>query len=143
MGNMCSCFHASQSDKAKLIDLRRNILRLVDAPVTAAELMLDEPGHVISPMNDFRLSAMKAEDSLTGGRSYILIPISRVNGKLSESEMAVIESFFGKREVKRRSSVVIPVVPEISGDCAADIGILNQYRMRHWEPALEPICEGK
>ncbi|KAL6515924.1 hypothetical protein OROGR_019229 [Orobanche gracilis] len=141
MGNMCSCFQASQSDKAKLLDLRRNILRLLDAPVTAAELMLDEPGLVISPLNDFRVSAMKAEDSLTGGGSYILIPISRLNGKLSESEMAVIESLFGKREVKRRSSVVIPVAPEISGDCA-DIGILNQYRMRHWEPALEPICEG-
>ncbi|KAL6515925.1 hypothetical protein OROGR_019230 [Orobanche gracilis] len=141
MGNMCSCFQASQSDKAKLLDLRRNILRLVDAPVTAAELMLDEPGHVISPLNDFRVSAMKAEDSLTGGKSYILIPISRLNGKLSESEMAIIESFFDKREVKLRSSVVIPLVPEISGDCT-DIGILNQYRMRHWEPALEPICEG-
>ncbi|KAI3449404.1 hypothetical protein Pfo_006069 [Paulownia fortunei] len=153
MGNISSCFYV-QSNTAKLIDLHRNILRLVDVPVTAAELMLEEPGHVVSPLydfrRDFRLSAMKADESLSGGRVYILIPVSRVNGKVSESEMAVIESACGERRAKRRSSKVIPVVTEIPGDGTDnsvkllgeenDIGLMN-YRMRQWKPALEPIYE--
>ncbi|GFQ01572.1 hypothetical protein PHJA_002301100 [Phtheirospermum japonicum] len=149
MGNSCSCFNPSQSKTAKLIDLRRNILRRVDVPVTAAELMLEDPGHVISPVSDLRLSAVKADECLIGGTIYVLIPVCRVNGKLSESEMAVIESICGKRRAKRRSSRVIPVVQEISSDdeirslgkVSANIGLVNKYRMRPWKPTLEPIYE--
>ncbi|KAI3460760.1 hypothetical protein Pfo_017423 [Paulownia fortunei] len=108
MGNISSCFYV-ESQVAKLIDLRGNILRLVDVPLTAAELMLEQPGHVISPLNDTRISAMKADESLSAGKVYILIPVSRVHGKLSESEMSGIELAGVKRRSKRRSSRVLPV----------------------------------
>ncbi|KAL0459755.1 UNVERIFIED_CONTAM: hypothetical protein Slati_0602700 [Sesamum latifolium] len=76
MGNISSCFYA-QSHAAKLIDLQHNTLRLVDVPVTAAELMLEHPGYVVSPLidfrRDFRLSAMKADEILSGSRVYMLI----------------------------------------------------------------------
>ncbi|KAG8389554.1 hypothetical protein BUALT_Bualt02G0241300 [Buddleja alternifolia] len=156
MGNISSCFN-SQSHTAKLIDLHRSTFRVVDVPVTAAELMLEEPGHVVSPVNDLsrdlRLSAMKADESLTGGKVYILIPLSRVNGKVSESEMAVIKSACCQRKMKRRSSRVIPVAAEIAavdtnnpvklvGDQGTDNGILSYRIKQQWKPALEPIREG-
>ncbi|KAL0389703.1 UNVERIFIED_CONTAM: hypothetical protein Scaly_0327400 [Sesamum calycinum] len=157
MGNISSCFYA-QSHAAKLIDLQHNILRLVDVPVTAAELMLEHPGYVVSPLIDFRrdrrLSAVKADEILSGGRVYILIPVTRVHGKVSESEMAIIESACGERRSKRRSSRVLPVVTEISGvgtdnpvkvfgEVRDIVGVpSDRIRMRQWKPALEPIHEG-
>ncbi|KAL2251384.1 uncharacterized protein LOC105173762 [Sesamum indicum] len=156
MGNISSCFYA-QSHAAKLIDLQHNTLSLVHVPITAAELMLEHPGYVVSPLIDFRcgfrLSAMKADEIVSGGTVYILIPVTRVHGKLSESEMAIIESASGERRSKRRSSRVLPVVTEISGEGAdnpvkvfgevRDIGVpIDRNRMRQWKPALEPIYEG-
>ncbi|KAL3648103.1 hypothetical protein CASFOL_009071 [Castilleja foliolosa] len=142
MGNGCSSFNPSQSKSAKLIDLRRNTLRRIDITLTAAELMLEEPGHVISPASGNRLAAVKADECLIGGTVYVSIPICRVNGKLSESEMEIIGSICGKRKVKRRSSKVIPVVPEICGDDEINsLGKVNQYRIRQWKPTLEPIYE--
>lgn len=154
MGNITSCF-STQSNTAKLIDLNRKTVRVVDLPATAAELMLEEPGCVVSPANDLRrdrrFSAVKADDCLTGGGVYVLIPVGRVNGKVSESEMAVIESICGERRAKRRSSKVLPVEAEVSGDGGcnpvkllgeeSDVGRLN-YRLKQWKPVLEPIYEG-
>ncbi|KAL8544908.1 hypothetical protein ACS0TY_005207 [Phlomoides rotata] len=154
MGNITSCFNA-QSNTAKLIDLHRNTLRFVDVPVTAAELMLEAPGYIVSPVTDFRrelrISALKADESLSGGVVYLLISVGRVNGKVSESEMAVIESICGRRRAKRSSSKILPVVTEIAGDCSdnpvkvfgegSDIGRLD-FRIKQWKPALEPIHEG-
>ncbi|CAA0831980.1 Unknown protein [Striga hermonthica] len=140
MGNMSSCIHPPQPDTAKLVDLRRKTVRRVAVPTAAAELMLEDPGHVISPLDGFRLSAMKADESLDGGRVYVLVPVCRANGKLSESEMGEIESVCGKKGRRRRDS---KVVPEVSGDCGGDfVGNLNQCRVRQWKPALEPIYEG-
>ncbi|KAL8557596.1 hypothetical protein ACS0TY_004881 [Phlomoides rotata] len=70
MGNITSCFNA-QSNTAKLIDLHRNTLPLVDVPVTAAELMLEAPGYIVSPVTNLRrdlwISTLKADESLSGG----------------------------------------------------------------------------
>ncbi|KAK4418065.1 hypothetical protein Salat_2219200 [Sesamum alatum] len=158
MGNISSCFYAQSHSTAKLIDLHHNSLRLVDVPVTAAELMLERPGYVVSPLIDFRrdlrLSAMKADEILSGGSVYVLIPVTRVHGKVSESEMAIIDSACGERRSKRRSSRVLPVATEISGEGTdhnpvkvlgegRDTGVPSyRNRMRQWKPALEPICEG-
>ncbi|KAH6813896.1 hypothetical protein C2S51_022914 [Perilla frutescens var. frutescens] len=154
MGNITSCFSA-QSNTAKLIDIHRKTVRAVDLPATAAELMLEEPGRVLSPVNDLRrdrrFSAVKADECLAGRGVYILIPVSRVNGKVLESEMAVIESICGGGRTKRRSSKILPVVAEVSGDGCdnpgkliggeSDIGRVN-CRVKQWKPALEPIYEG-
>lgn len=155
MGNISSCFSA-QSNAAKLIHLHRETVRIVALPATAAELMLEEPGHLISPLNDLRrdrrFSALKADDILAGGGVYLLIPVSRVKGKVSDPEMAAIESLCGSRTAKRRSSKVLPVVAaEVSGEgCDNPVRLLGEesdnrhlkYRVvKQWKPALEPIFE--
>lgn len=155
MGNTTSCFSA-QSATAKLIDLNRKTVRVVALPATAADLMLEDPGHLISPVNDLRrdrrFSALKADENLAGGGVYLLIPISRVKGKASESEMAAIESLCGAGVAKRRSSKVLPVAEEVSGEgCDNPVKLFGEesgnrqlkYRvLKQWKPALEPIREG-
>lgn len=87
---------------------------------------------------------MKAEETLSAaaGEVYILIPLSRVHGKLSESEMAGIELAGVKRRGKRRSSKILPLVTENSGESVnnpvkvlgegSDNGI-SSYLMRQWD----------
>ncbi|KAL2480854.1 receptor-like kinase TMK3 [Abeliophyllum distichum] len=53
--------------------------------------MLEEPGHVVFPAveisgSNSRFSAMKADEQLTAGKFYVLIPVCRVRSKVSESE---------------------------------------------------------
>ncbi|KAL1543972.1 hypothetical protein AAHA92_20881 [Salvia divinorum] len=141
MGNISSCITA-QPNTAKLIDLHRGTVREFALPTTAADLMLEEPGRLVSPVSDLRrdrrFSAIKADEILVGGGVYVLIPVSRVNGKVSDSEMAALESFCSERRSKRRSSKVLPVVAErVLGEES-----LNHRVKKHWKPALEPIHEG-
>ncbi|CAI9774283.1 unnamed protein product [Fraxinus pennsylvanica] len=147
MGNFTSCCSV-ESQTAKIIDLHGNI-RIVEIPLTAADLMLEEPGRVVSPAveisgSDFRFSAMKADEELTAGKVYVLIPVRRVNSKVSESEMAVIKASTGvKSKAKRRNSKVLPVLDE-SSDKEIDnpVKLIPNQRLRPWKPALEPISEG-
>ncbi|EPS57459.1 hypothetical protein M569_17358 [Genlisea aurea] len=164
MGNSISCFDSKSDKAAKLIDLHRNLQRLVDVPITASELMLEEPGRAISPLSDFRLNrricAMRADDVLSGGGTYVLIPIHRVNRRVTEAEMAILDSIAGSRRsggfVRRRGSRVLPVAAP-SQICAAvgegtsrlpfveEIGfeMVNRRRTKEWKPVLESIAEGK
>ncbi|KAL2454318.1 Nuclear pore protein [Abeliophyllum distichum] len=53
--------------------------------------MLEEPGHVVFTAveisrSNSRFSAMKADEQLTAGKVYVLIPVCRVRSKVSESE---------------------------------------------------------
>ncbi|KAL2503456.1 Uncharacterized protein Adt_19077 [Abeliophyllum distichum] len=89
MGNFTSCCFV-ESQTAKIIDLHGNI-RIVEIPLTAADLMLEEPGHVVSPAveisrSNSQFSAMKADEQLTARKVYVLIPVCRVRSKVSESE---------------------------------------------------------
>ncbi|CAI9767856.1 unnamed protein product [Fraxinus pennsylvanica] len=108
--------------------------------------MLEEPGHVVSPAveisgSNSRFSAMKADEQLIARRVYILIPLSRVRSKVTESELAVVKAAAGdKKKAKRHSSKVLPVVTE-SFDEEIVTPIPN-HRLRPWKPSLEPISEG-
>lgn len=145
MGNFISCCSV-ESQTAKIIDLHGNI-RIVEIPSTAADLMLEEPGHVVSPAveisgSNSRFSAMKADEQLIAGRVYILIPLCRVRSKVTESELAVVKAAVGdKRKAKRHSSKVLPVlVTEISSE--EIVAPIPNQRLRPWTPSLEPISEG-
>ncbi|XP_022890532.1 uncharacterized protein LOC111405741 [Olea europaea var. sylvestris] len=146
MGNFISCCSV-ESQTAKIIDLHGNI-RIVEIPSTAADLMLEEPGHVVSPAveisgSDSRFSAMKADEELTAGEVYIWIPVRRVHSKVSESEMAVIKASAGDGKAKRCSSKVLPVVTESSDEeIDTPVKLILNQRLRPWKPALEPISEG-
>lgn len=153
--------HDSRTKKtAKLIDTRGN-LRQVQLPIKAAELMLDEPGHVISPAEQLRLtrrvSAMRADDELLAGKIYLLVPVGRVNSKMSEAEMAVAEAACARKKTKskkkRSGAKVLPAAPEelteeIQGFEGTVLGANDSgfpgcrlRNLRSWNPVLEPINE--
>ncbi|XP_047952444.1 uncharacterized protein LOC125198022 [Salvia hispanica] len=144
MGNISSCITA-QPNTAKLIDLQRGTVRLLALPTTAADLMLEEPGRLVSPISelrrDRRFSAIKADENLIGGGVYVVIPVSRVNGRVADSEMEAIEWFCSGRRSKRRSSRVLPEEGCDRVVLGEEIGRGN-HRVKQWKPALEPIHEG-
>lgn len=165
MGNFTSCcstVNVIELQTAKLIDFNGTIQR-VKVPITAAELMLEQPGHFISPAEDLRrtlrYSALKADEELSAGKLYMLVPTSRLHSKASVAEMAVLESACQKRRPKRRSAKVLPAAAEVVCDDEEEereggFGLLGENDTgvpgcrlgvnynRQWRPALEPICEG-
>ncbi|KAI3760005.1 hypothetical protein L1987_50393 [Smallanthus sonchifolius] len=114
MGNFTSCF-ASNIKSARLIDVHGN-LRNIKVPVTAAEIMLlEQPGYLVSPVADdlrsgFRLSALRADEALTNGKLYFLIPVGRLNSFVTETELEMLRSGCGnvKQVKRRRRSKVLP-----------------------------------
>ncbi|KAA8549094.1 hypothetical protein F0562_000778 [Nyssa sinensis] len=142
-----------ETQTAKIIDVQGN-LRQVQIPMTAAEIMLEEPGYVVSPLDlvrrTGRISAMKADEELSAGKVYMLVPVSRTNCKVSELEMALVQSACDKRRAKQRSSKVLPAVTEGSDEKDEDaVSVLGGIgtgfpgrRNRQWTPNLETISEG-
>ncbi|KAJ9696639.1 hypothetical protein PVL29_008716 [Vitis rotundifolia] len=164
MGNYMSCysFQPSTPKTAKLFDAHGN-LRRVKVPVTAAELMLEEPGYVVSRVDDLRrtrrIPAMRADDVLLEGKAYLMMPVSRVHCVVSEVEMALIAAASKRRSKKRGGSRVLPAGNEgttenlevqsrvLGGDGGGggDVGFFGRHRLgnfRQWSPVLETISEG-
>ncbi|CBI36936.3 unnamed protein product, partial [Vitis vinifera] len=120
MGNYMTChsFQSSTPKTAKLFDAHGN-LRRVKVPVTAAELMLEEPGYVVSRVDDLRrtrrIPAMRADDVLLEGKAYLMMPVSRVQSRV------------------------------LGSDGGGDVGFFGRHRLgnfRQWSPVLETISEG-
>ncbi|KAF4364570.1 hypothetical protein F8388_014073 [Cannabis sativa] len=172
MGNqysLSSCVLVNpQLPTANLFDAKGNFLRPVKLPLKAAELMLEEePGHVISPAEDLRrtgrYSAMRAEDDLVAKKVYFLVPMSRVNRKISDSDMEIVKSATLKKKKSKNSSRVSPamvataaaeeelegsvvvssVFEEIGNDIASEGFNLGRPigNNRLWKPVLETISE--
>ncbi|KDP28244.1 hypothetical protein JCGZ_14015 [Jatropha curcas] len=153
MGNYSSCFYIP-SKTAKLIDSQGN-LRQVKAPAKAAELMLEEPGHVVSPVQELRrtrrLIALRAEDELLAGKFYLLVHLSKLNRKISESELGIIESAAAASKKKksskgRRGAKVLPAVAneaesEVKEELDMGFACCRLEKCRQWTPALEAITE--
>ncbi|KAJ0878414.1 hypothetical protein HanRHA438_Chr10g0439531 [Helianthus annuus] len=154
MGNFTSCFKQN-IQSAKLIDCDGN-LRHIKVPITAAEIMLlEQPGHLVSPVVDdlesvFRLSALRADQVLSNGKLYFLIPVSRLNSFVTEAELVMLRSGCGKvkRVKQRRRAKVLP--EEKTGESLGEIlGISEESfstgqsvcRSPMWKPVLEQIYE--
>ncbi|KAM7521420.1 hypothetical protein LguiA_011322 [Lonicera macranthoides] len=120
MGNCTSCCYV-EPQTAMLIDVRGNF-RQVKLPITAADLMIDEPGHLISPIDDIlrrtlRYQAMPADQQLSAGKLYMFVPAAKLHSKLSQSDTAMLDSLYKKRRPsKRRSSKVLPSITQETGD---------------------------
>lgn len=158
MGNHASCFFvgSSNAQTAKLFDSQGNLQR-VKLPIKAAELMLEQPGHFIALVDELRLSrrmkAMRADDELLVGKIYVLVPSGRVNSKVSELEMAIIDLACKKRaSTKQSGSKVLPAMMvepkeeeegEVQGFGGKVTGLpgCQLGNHRRWSPALEPISE--
>lgn len=158
MGNHTSCFFvgSSNAETAKLFDSQGNLQR-VNLPIKAAELMLEQPGHFITRVDELRqsrrMSAMRADDELLVGKVYVLVHSSRVNSRVSELEMAIIDLACKKRgSVKPNGSKVLPAKTlESSEEGDDEVKVLGGKftglsgcqlgSHRKWSPALEPIFE--
>ncbi|KAK2649637.1 hypothetical protein Ddye_017126 [Dipteronia dyeriana] len=105
MGNYTSSciYEHSRSHKTKIIDSNGH-QREVNVPIKAAEVMIEEPGHVICPVDELlrthRVSPMKADDGLLAGKVYVLFSVARVNRKVKEEEL---ETLINKADRKKRS----------------------------------------
>ncbi|XVE73415.1 hypothetical protein DITRI_Ditri11bG0116300 [Diplodiscus trichospermus] len=144
---------------AKVIDAQGNQGK-VKLPAKAAELMLEEPGHIVSSVEDLkrtrRVAAMRADDELLVGKVYVLIPIGRVHCKVTDADMAIIEAACsGKKKRKNSGSKILPDMTEelieekeneaqvLPEKCMKGIP-LPGYRLvnyKPWTPVLEPISE--
>ncbi|KAJ8899086.1 hypothetical protein K2173_010239 [Erythroxylum novogranatense] len=159
MGNYTSsCIPIySGTRTAKLMDTEGR-LRRVKLPIKAAELMLQDPGNLISPANELlrvtRVIAMRAEDDLRPGQLYLLFPLSRVRSKVSGAEMELIVSASEKRSSnKQKGAKVLPVVSvdkaqegdssDVEDVVGANAGFLGHRtgNCRRWTPVLETISE--
>ncbi|GAB2298418.1 hypothetical protein Dimus_032484 [Dionaea muscipula] len=164
MGNYNSCYHGEKSEAhevIKIIDHEGNLQR-VRAGTTAAEMMLDNPGYVLSPAREIRrnhrVKAVKADEELMGGEVYMLVPFGRIHHTASESDMALVQSLFCGGSLK--------VSPAAGGGSSGGTGgeerveeegygsgmvtglvggqqYLRVIGGRTWTPVLEPILEGR
>uniref|UniRef100_A0A7N0TUD6 Uncharacterized protein n=1 Tax=Kalanchoe fedtschenkoi TaxID=63787 RepID=A0A7N0TUD6_KALFE len=153
MGNFASCYFPDQ--RTKLFDADGNLKQL-KMPITAAELMLEAPGHVVCSLDSLvksrRIIALRSDDELImGGGVYMLVLVNRINCVVSEQEIAIIQSARAKKLLTgRRRDGSNKVLPEIekatsSTALAATSGEGNGRRrnccVRQWNPVLEPIAE--
>ncbi|KAB5520172.1 hypothetical protein DKX38_024491 [Salix brachista] len=166
MGNYTSCcvvFTCSRTapKTAKLMDSQGKLRQVISLPVKAAELMLEEPGHAICPLHELkqrnRLIAMRADDELLPGKLYLLVTLSKVNCKVSASELAIMESNIAaceKRSSKKRNGAkVLPAMAvELEEGSEGEVSVFEGNDLpsstgcrlvnyRQWTPALEPISE--
>lgn len=150
MGNTSSCipttseiFNNKVIIKAKkktatLLDTCGNV-RQIKLPMKSAELMIELIGHVITPaevlLKTRRITALRADEELVAGKVYLLVPVSRVDSKASEFEIAIAERGCGKRK-GNKTAKVSPVSKLTEND-----GGVCFVRQRRWNPVLDPIFE--
>jgi hypothetical protein len=152
MGNTtsCSCIPTNRAinDKviiktkknktATLLDTSGNIQE-IKLPMKSAELMIELIGHVITPVEDLlrtrRITALRADEELVAGKVYLAVPVSRVNSKATEFEIAMAEEGRGKRKVNKTAKV-----SAVSKLTENDGGVYC-VRQRRWNPVLDPIFE--
>lgn len=153
MGCFFACFSVKSTQTAKILDSDGGLIGKVRIPVKAAELMLERPGHVISPVEEIRrtrrISALKADDELVGGKIYVLVAVGRIGSKVSMGELENFE-LVCKNRAKKNSSKVLPATAaaaaeeeDIGGGISTDSDQLScvHGNYKRWNPNLESISE--
>ncbi|WJX79843.1 hypothetical protein P8452_62923 [Trifolium repens] len=154
MGNTSSCIPTncasfeivnekvtkSRKKTATLLDTSGNI-REIKLPMKSAEIMIELIGHVITPAEDLlrtrRITALRADEELIAGKVYLVVPVSRVNSKASEFEIAVSDQKKGSGKRKGcKTAKVSPVSKLTEND-----GGVYCVRQKRWNPVLDPILE--
>lgn len=119
---------------AMLLDSDGNT-REIKLPIKSGELMIEEFGHVVTPVDEIRrtgrVSALLADEELVAGKVYLLLPVNRINSKASEFEMALAEKQSGHTKRTRGNNMA-----KVSPSVCPRFG--NQVR---WNPVLDPIFE--
>ncbi|GAU11286.1 hypothetical protein TSUD_342770 [Trifolium subterraneum] len=148
--NYCTSFEIvnekvmkSKKKTATLLDTCGNI-REIKLPMKSAELMIELIGHVITPVEDLlrtrRIMALRADEELIAGKVYLVVPVSRVNSKASEFEIAVADDQKKKVSGKRKGNKTAKVSP-VSSKLTENDGGIYCVRQKRWNPVLDPIFE--
>ncbi|KAF8036787.1 hypothetical protein BT93_C2486 [Corymbia citriodora subsp. variegata] len=160
MGNLPSCCARPCPTEAVLFHPNGKLWRL-PAPMKAAEVMLEAPGHVVVPVDEIwrsrRNVAMHAEVELVPGKAYLAVPASRINRKVDGAELAAIESMLKRKKIgtskrgeakmtKSKGGTLYVVSEEGKNGGGGGTGggfdpQLNSCSRRQWNPVLEPILE--
>ncbi|KAG2625922.1 uncharacterized protein LOC120697910 [Panicum virgatum] len=172
MGNYMSCALAkAPGGRGARVILPDGGVRQVALPATAAELMMDAPGHFLvdarAASAGARLAALPADEELELGGAYAAFPMKRLGTPLAAADAARLAAT-STREARRSSAKVsddappagVAAVPaaeekaprlrledmEVDGAAAAELGALkhrlsNERARTRRRPTLETIEE--
>uniref|UniRef100_N1R532 Uncharacterized protein n=1 Tax=Aegilops tauschii TaxID=37682 RepID=N1R532_AEGTA len=129
MGNFASCTLARIPGAAKdvRIVLPDGGLRLVRPPATAAELMLEAPGHFLADASALqvgrRIEALAADEELELGGGYAAFPMKRLGSKAAPADVARLAAVFAREaHVRRPASAKVAAIvvapPEVASVAA-------------------------
>lgn len=109
MGNYLSCTLAkTPGGKGARVILPDGAVRRVSLPTTAAELMMDAPGHFVAETRHARvgtrLEALHADEDLEMGVVYATFPMKHIGTKLAAADMARLAAA-ATREARRSAKV--------------------------------------
>ncbi|KAL6615812.1 hypothetical protein ACP70R_038082 [Stipagrostis hirtigluma subsp. patula] len=89
------------------------LVRHMEHPATAAELMLEEPGHFLADERAMRrgrrVEAVRADADLERGVLYAALPMKRLGSPAEAADMARLAAS-GEKARKRRSTAKVSVV---------------------------------
>ncbi|KQK09228.1 uncharacterized protein LOC100835323 [Brachypodium distachyon] len=124
MGNFASCTLARIPGAAKgaRVVLPDGGVRLVRPPATAAELMLEAPGHFLADARALqagrRIAALAADEDLELGAVYAAFPMKRLGSQAVPADVARLAAVFAREAARRPaasakvSAIVIVAQPE-------------------------------
>ncbi|CAN6327362.1 unnamed protein product [Urochloa humidicola] len=110
MGNYLSCTLAkAPGGRCARVILPDGVVRQVPLPATAAELMMDAPGHFLVDARGARvgarLAALPADEDLELGGAYATFPMKRLGTPLAAADAARLAAA-AAREARRASAKV-------------------------------------
>ncbi|PUZ55304.1 hypothetical protein GQ55_5G202000 [Panicum hallii var. hallii] len=162
MGNLASCTMASPagSGRGARFVLPDGRVRQVPLPATAAELMLEAPGHFLADARALRpgrrIEALPADEALARGALYAALPMKRLGAPVAPADVArlaaaVVASGEKARTARRRmrpgsspaatakvAAVVAP--PEVLEAAAAEKLLLETDAPKPRAPRLEEMA---
>ncbi|RLN28853.1 hypothetical protein C2845_PM05G29050 [Panicum miliaceum] len=166
MGNFMSCTLAkAPGGRCARVILPDGGVRQVALPATAAELMMDVPGHFLVDARaasvGARLAALPADEEVELGGAYAVFPMKRLGTPLAAADAARLAAA-ATREARRSSAKVSDDAPpaevaaaeekaprlrledmEVDDAAAAEVGALKHRlsNARARRPTLETIQE--
>ncbi|OEL30738.1 hypothetical protein BAE44_0008238 [Dichanthelium oligosanthes] len=135
MGNYLSCTLAkTPGGRCARVILPDGGVRQVSLPATAAELMMDAPGHFLVDARGAgrlgaRLAALPADEELELGGVYATFPMKRLGTPLAAADMARLAAA-ATREARRSARVSDLVVAPPAAEVAAAAEVEAPSRLR-------------
>ncbi|KAG6529087.1 uncharacterized protein LOC122043963 [Zingiber officinale] len=158
MGSYVSCaLSGGDSVGSASVVLPGGEVRRAEGPATAAEFMLDAPGHFLVSSRSVhvgrRFAPLAADEELEAGQVYVMFPMKRANAVVSAADMAVLLAAV-RKEMGGGNTRVLPdaaaekITSELGEESEAAPAVVEleefQYRLslsRSRRPNLETIHE--